>query len=251
MRSISGPEAFALIKELKLKYGVKQKSIADALGISRQAVTDMKAERRRFTKMMGEKLIIAFANEPWINWLRSRLDALFTSPPTSFAVPEGQAPANYEESTTDVAAPSARVSSRETRQIGFPVLISPCKGDPRSSPANTQKCSFIPDELFIQTSSLANSYILVVDFDSRNGRLRRGDWVLVLQDPERDCETMIVEYRGALRLARRGKYERDLNRNTEEHFGEMDWVLLDSGMVVPEGDVEAAGCIVGIVMAQL
>lgn len=247
MLSISGSEAFTLIKELKLRYGVKQKTIADILGISRQAVTDMKAERRRFTKAMAEKLLKEFAGEPWANWLCGRLDALFTPTPPCFTM----ASCNDDNTAAEETAPSISTSPQVTRQTGLPVLTSPCRGDPELSPAYTRKYIVVPDELFMQTSELTDSYILIIDFDSHDGRLRRGDRVLALQNAERDCEIMVVEYRGALRLARRGKHARGSNRGAEGETGEMDWVLLDSGAVIPSSEAEATSCIVGIVMALL
>lgn len=251
MYSISGPEAFSLIKEIKSNYGVKQNSIAAVLGISRQAITDMKAGRRRFTQAMAQKMLQTYADEPWIGWLHDRLDALFTPPSTRFIIP-GELPPRGE-SGDNIETPSLSVpSEREAiNPIRLPILTLPCKGVPEASPANTQKLCVIPDELLLQTSELSNSYVLIIDFDSRDGRLRRGDRVLVVQDAGREVEIMVIEYRGTLRLARRGKYERVFNRSDVTVIDDMDWVFMDSVTVIPVGDATAVGSVIGIVMALL
>lgn len=251
MDSIPGSEAFVLIKDLKIKYGVKQNDIANALGISRQAVTDMKAERRRFTKTMAEKLLTKYADEPWADWLRMRLDALFISQPPNFTIPAAPPPQADTDTRTEPTTFPEPPSSQLAKYKGLPVLTSPCRGDPQMSLANTQKYSVIPDELVIQTSELPNSYVLIIDFDSRDGRLRRGDRVLVVQDAGREGEMMVIEYRGTLRMARRGRYERICGRSDAGMAGDLDWVFLDSGTAIPAEAAEAVGCVIGIVMALL
>ncbi|MDR1661495.1 MAG: helix-turn-helix domain-containing protein [Azoarcus sp.] len=248
MQSISGATAFAMFKELKEKYGVKQNSIAKIIGVSRQAVTDMKAERRRFSRAMAEKLLLAFAEEPWSDWLRARLEELFTVVPPRFALPSESTPQSIQK-PLEIA--SGGVCERSTGLKKFPLLASPCRGDPANSPANSHKLVVVPEELSDQAAESANPYVLIVDCDSRDGRLRRGDRVLVLQDNERESEIMIIDHNGALRLARRGRRARIAGVREMTTRDEMDWHFVDTGAAVPAEEAKPAGCVVGIVMAFL
>jgi DNA-binding XRE family transcriptional regulator len=251
MPSISGAQAFVLFKELKEKYGVKQTEVAAVIGVSRQAVTDMKAGRRRFTRVMAEKILLEFAGEPWADWLRARFDMLFTPSPIRFAIP-GEPPSRGDVNhAEEERAPPMPASPQAAKRTGLPVLNSPCRGDPGLSSANTKKYAPIPDELSVHASGLTDSYILVIGFNSRDGRLRRGDQVLVLQDAERESEIMVIEHDGALRLARRVGYERAFRGDKAGAGDESDWCTLDSGMVISAQEAEPAGCVVGIVMALL
>ena len=251
MVSVPGAAAFTMFTELKKRYGVKQKTIAEVIGVSRQAVTDMKSERRRFSRRMAEKLLLAFAEEEWGDWLRTRLNTLFAIAPTRFALPSESLPQPVRQpveidpgNVGEYPMPSA-----EARK--FPLVASPCRGDPALSPVNTHKHIVVPEELSAQAAESAHPYVLIVDCDSRDGRLRRGDRVLVLQDGERESEIMVVEYNGALRLARRGRHER-ITGGCEKAVGdETAWHLLDTGAVVPAEEARPAGCVVGIVMALL
>jgi DNA-binding XRE family transcriptional regulator len=251
MASVPGAAAFAMFKELKEKYGVKQNVIAEAIGVSRQAVTDMKSERRRFSRAMAEKLLLEFAEEPWGDWLRTRLDALFAVVPTRFALPSESSPQPVRQpvETNSGGAGEDLLPSTEAKKLLL--LSSPCRGDPALSPANTHKHIIVPAELSSQAAESVHPYVVTVDCDSRDGRLRRGDRVLVLQDGERESEIMVVEYNGALRLARRGRHERITGGCGKTVRDETDWHLLDTGAIAPAEEASPAGCVVGIVMALL
>ena len=73
--------------------------------------------------------------------------------------------------------------------------------------------------------------------------------MLVVQDPQRESEVMVVGYRGGLRLARRGdRHQRFLA--PEAGLNDVgNWVALDTGDIIrPE---RLVGSVIGIVMALL
>jgi hypothetical protein len=231
MDAVPGEKAFAVFMEFKKLYGVKQTDIAAALGISRQAVTDMGAGRRRFTRTMADRLIAMGESEPWKNELVEAIQSLFVDkeiplPPCDSGVP---------------AAVSPR---RAGGSITLPVLTAPLRGDPPQAKADVKGYLAIPPELAVQATESLKPYVLIIDFDDKEGRLRRGDHVLVLQDGKRECEIQIIEFRGALRLARRSRQGADVAAGA-------GWILLDSGRMVSVSGAARVGCVVGIVLALL
>ena len=239
-----------LFDKLKQNFGINQAQVADILSISRQKVADMKAGRRRFTRKMGDSLADAFKNEPWGDWLKAVMDTLFAGPETESTFTANLSAAPALDESSPASTPALSPQSRK-KPLALPVLTAPWRGDPKDSPNNTPRHVTLPDDLAIQTAEAINPYVLVLDFDSRDGRLRRGDWVLVIQDPDRETEVEIIECHGALRLARRGKHRRLSMPPGDADIPDSAWVLLDSGTVIPGHKAEKTGCVVGIVLALL
>lgn len=249
MESISGSKAFAIFIELKKRYGVKQSAIAGVLKISRQAVTDMKADRRRFTREMANKLVQAYGKEPWHAWFHTAIYTLFID---GESVPKEGA---YQNEAPGLDAthdkPAAAIGVNADSLLMLPVLPAPWRGDPLQAPFDIQEFAAIPPQLAVHAAPARNPYVLSIDFDDTDKRLRRGDFVLAVQDGERESEIQIIEFQDSLRLARRSRGDTPPVHCGHVETTDMDWVLLDSGMQIPSSRAVKVGCVVGIVLALL
>ena len=256
---IPGMDATVVFLELKSKYGVRQSKIAEVLGVSRQVISDMKAGKRRFSDEMFRKLILAFEPEPWSGWLARTFFFAFKRhfnymnegelarhldgwrPDGFFAreeIPDGATRTNPPESPPH----PAKVST-------YPVLSAPVVGDPEGFPELTLGRLALPPPLAAQAADFLHPYILRLDFDDVRGRFRRGDWILIVQDAEREAEVLLVRFRGEARLARRGRRYRSLTNLDRSGIRDDDLIALDSGKRIEAERI--VGCAVGIVLALL
>lgn len=223
-----------MLLSLKKDFGVTQTAIAMVLGVSAQALTDMKGGRRLFTPAMAEKLLEYYKNEPWAGWLTNELKR--------FAAPARQsilAPPDFEMVPVDTidyllnSDPIAHIPVVQTPLLGNRDVINErCE---RSVELPKWTKSLIPDA--------SSPYILELGADDYAGHLQMGDYLLVVQTVVKNKEFMVVEHLGTLRLARNARYNIDSKRKAT------GWIALDSGITLEEAVPVAT--VMGIVMAKL
>lgn len=226
-----------ILVELKEKYGINQTVVAGILDVSIQVVTDMKGGRRTFTPVMAEKLLEAFANEPWAAWLAKVLHP--------FIVPFWFIPelADVEFSLGDLPYYGNTPVPQSSAQLSsVPLLRIPWVGPPLES-GQCVETIMLPRWASTLAADGTNPYALEMVVDDYAGRLRVGDQVLIVQDVWPDKELMIVKGTGGLRLARNSLF--DKTRKVEP----FQWIALDSGIAVES--VSPVATVTGIIMARL
>jgi len=248
---IPGKDVVDILLELKCRYGIRQTTIADILGVSRQAITDLKAGKRRFTGEMFEKFLVAFSQEPWGSWVAEALVEAFLR--HYRYLPEDQlhkrldAFSCHSKEVLEIA--NKRPAYPNKAPSSYPVFSIPVTGDPDGIPGRVVERLALPPALAAQAANALYPYVLRIDFDDVSGRLRRGDLVLVLQDTDRETEVMLVQLRGEVRLARRAMCCRETADSVRDGIQGDGWIAMDSAkMIEPE---RVVGCVVGIVQALL
>jgi len=253
---IPGIEAFTILSLLQARYRVPKKHIAGILGVPPQTFSDMKAGRRLFTWEMHNKLRDEISDEPYSTWLNVALLLAFyrfyAHKPNDWVNEQMREVGCKNE--MELAAKLAEIEGAgkpapTANAGGYPVLIAPVTGDPEEVPGLVKRRIPLPEPLASQAASVPHSYVLQIGYDTKNGRLRRGDLVLVLQDVNRKCEIMLIEFGGTIHLAslaRNHWFQPDPERRI---YPADSWRALDSGRDVTIG--RPVGCVVGIVMALL
>lgn len=223
-----------MLLSLKKRYGISQTAIAKILGISVQALTDMKGGRRVFTPAMAEKLLEHYKNEPWIGWLVNELkdlaapkENLLPSLPDSDVLP------------ADTVVYNADIKPRPT----IPLLKTPLLGVHSPEDEYCERYIELPEWATPLISIDSNPYVLEIATDDYSGRLRAGDCVLVLQIVIPNKEVMIVEQTGCLRLARNPLFANVAEKDTA------GWIALDSGVMLK--NATPVSTVAGIVMARM
>lgn len=213
------------LTDLKTRYGVRQAKIAADMGISPQALTDIKAGRRRFTPKLGEKLLQANAGEPWAGWLAEQLAQLAVEP-----------------GKVDNVTPISDKARTPALSFHIPLLHAPFFGDPQESPTRDDFVD-LPRWARKLVSASDRPYALELATDDYMGRLRAGDLLLVAQAVWPGKEIMVVECAAGLRVARSDIF--DVVRKS----GSRQWLALDSGEPIP--DAVPIATVAGILMAIL
>lgn len=228
-------EIISILFELKKRFGITQTAVAKVLGISVQALTDMKSGRRVFTPLMAEILLERYRDEPWAGWLAGELKDLITVADRSILAP----PKANEMVPVDtvVYVPGSEYLSC------IPLLRAPILGDHTIIRKHSELDVELPRWTIPLIPAGSSPYILELTADDYAGRLRMGDQVLVAQATVPVREIMIVEYAGSLRLARNAAYDPAATGG----YGE--WLALDSGL--PLHNATPAAMVVGVVMARL
>ena len=247
---IPGPAAVEIFMQLKERYRVRQAQIAKILGIPRQVITDMKSGKRLFTWAMSEKLLNEFQHEQWGGWLQVELVNAFWR--HGHKLPKDWHKKHIPDvpgGDLDAAMQNLRKAATPENLRKYPVRLTPVTGDPETDSELVREHIPLPPTLETQAKAVANSYILQVGFDTGDGRLRRGDLVLVVQDPERESEIMLVKSEGVIHFACRARHCGRLTEPRRKILPEDTWIALESGQALPAGC--PVGCVVGIVMALL
>lgn len=223
---------------LKEKYGITQTMLAQIIGVSIQAVTDMKAGRRRFTPAMADKLLDAFINETWAGWLADVLQPFADPLALVAALSKAKVIIGTPPPGSHHPPPQQSVAITEV-----PVLHVPWSGPLPAPGACIAGKIALPQWAMALAARAAHPYVLELVADDYAGRLRAGDQVLVVQDVWPDKEIMIVKAEGGLRLARNSTF------GGVRESATFQWIALDSG--VPLELVSPVATVVGIVMAKL
>jgi len=223
-----------MLLSLKEKYGISQTSVAKTLGISVQALTDMKGGRRVFTPAMAEKLLDHYKNEPWAGWLVNESkdlaapkENLLSSLPDSEILP------------ADTVIYNGDIKPRPT----IPLLKTPLLGAHSPEDEHCERYVELPEWAAPLITVDSNPYVLELATDDYSGRLRAGDCVLVLQTVISNKEVLVVEQAGCLRLARNPLFS---DVAEKENAG---WIALDSGVMLK--NATPVSTVVGIVMARM
>lgn len=219
----------AIMRKIKVEYGVNQTTLAGHIGVSPQILTDIKAGRRRFSPAMAESIMSLFAHKTDVGWLAEALQAILAG---------GTGDGVRERSNADAVA----MANTAIAGARLPVLDMLCKAAPTDAAG---KSVLIPETLAPFLDKAAFSYVLVLDYDDYAGRLRAGDRILIVQNGDIIREIMVVESKGRMRLARNASY---LNGATQGNAKEQ-WLALDTGK--PVTPASYVGAVVGIVSAVL
>lgn len=234
MPSLDNPAVYKLLTTFKKRYGISQNAVAAALGISAQALTDVKAGRRQFTPKMSEKLLQHYKAEPWAEWLAK---ALRPDPTTSD-------PGELSQDDAAEGGMNDFLSSLPPWTVDpttVPLLRTPCLGAPELSAAYRNERITLPEWAVKLVPADSDPYVLELDTDDYAGMFRMGDRVLVVREIRPTRELAIVERDDCPRLARNAV-------PTPESKAAAGWIALDSGIPI-RGAVPVA-TIMGIVMAK-
>lgn len=219
----------SILRILKSQCGIKQAKVAKDLGISPQALTDIKAGRRRFTQEMADKLVDAYKAEPWAGWLAEELTGFDLSLTGEFF-----------RIVDPILPQSEKYLQKLTRKL--PLLRAPFLGEPMSSPTHDSDVE-LPEWAAKIIGDLDDAYALELLADDYAGRLRAGDQLLVVQDVWPDKEIMIVQCPKGLRIARNGMHDTTMGDT------QGNWIALDSGENLAEA--APAATVAAILMAKL
>lgn len=221
-----------ILLSMKKQHGILQTSVAKILGISIQALTDMKGGRRVFTPAMAEKLLDHYRNEPWADWLARELKEL-AAPPKGIVI----------LSSPDFKLPPSDSISYAGARPAVPLFKTPQCGIQTPVEEHCDELVELPEWAYPQITADSNPYVMELATDDYSGRLRAGDYVLVLQTVVPNKEVMVVEQAGCLRLARNSLF-------TEAAKGKpAGWIALDSGVKLK--NATPVSSVVGIVMARM
>lgn len=219
------------LKRAKRHYGVSQTTIAKSMGISTQALTDMKAGRRAFTQSLAEKLLDANKDQPWIDCFTEVLGK-FAALSRQVIIP-----------STTLEGIDATANDRATNpQSRLPLLHTPVSGCQAIFEGNDAFYVEIPDWALKLIPLASTPYALEIEADDYAGRLRIGDQVLVVQATEPVKEVMLVDHVGSLKLARNSACD-------DKITGSNAWIALDSGL--PLQDAVPVAAVVAIIKAKL
>ena len=107
----------------------------------------------------------------------------------------------------DAVPPKGPVAGRaEGRADGFlmlPVLHALVEGEPRDSPLWDGSLFEVGGAAAAAAGRARQPYVLRVNADDREGRLRAGDLVVISQVPSDKAELGVIRFQGRLLLARR------------------------------------------------
>lgn len=228
-------ELRVMLNAMKSKFGITQTAIARVLGLSAQALTDIKGGRRAFTPSMAEKMLAEYASQPWSDWLSDRLKTII-SPATQAMLPPSE-----PEMTVPAATVVYVVASGSLPRI--PLLRAPFLGTHTAIEERCERYVQLPEWTVALIPPDSDPYILELATDDYSGRLRAGDHILVVQTVLPNKEIMLVEQSGGLRLAQNAV------RSNAEITDSAGWIALDSGVMLKSAMPMAT--VIGVTMARM
>jgi hypothetical protein len=162
--------------------GISQAQVAARGGMPSQYLSDVKKGRRPLTELFARRL----ANEYNIDYLW--LLGVKDSP---------QRP--------DLTSAPSRGGS-----VWLPVFSHPIEGDPRTNPKWDGTSVEVSSVAAARLANAVQPYVLRFGHDDKEGRLRKGDLVLISQSPNEAAELLVVRSRNKSFLARnkKGKWYR-------------------------------------------
>ena len=194
--------------------GVTQQQVAIRAGVPPQYLSDVRCGRRDLTELFARRLGEEFDVD--YQWL------LGVKGPTDAFPPKGSV--------------AGRAEPRAGGHLMLPVLHALAEGEPRDSPLWDGSLFEVGGAAAAAAGRARQPYVLRLDADDRDGRLRAGDLVLISQGPSEKAELGVIRFQGRLVLARRAK--------------SAGWHDLATGEIL-DGKVEMIGCCRAIVWALL
>lgn len=195
--------------ELLSEQGFTQTQIAARAGLPPQYLSDIKHGRRPMTELVARRLGDGFdVNYEWLLGIRPSMER-----PQS---PSGGA-----------AAGGA---------LWLPLFPHPIEGEPRVHPKWDGSGIEVAGLAVAKLVLCKHPYVLRFRHDDVQGRLRRGDLILVSQSVNEDAEIQVVRHRKKSTLARAAKNG--------------TWSRVANGEILPSGSLVTGHCI-GIVWSSL
>ena len=181
--------------------GITQAQVASRAGIPTSYLSDVKLGRRPLTELLARRLAEEFdANFKWLLGTESSM-------------------------------------ARPKIGTWVPIFGAPVEGEPRAHHRWDGTGLEIAGAAFAKLTGAVQPYVLRFDNNDTQGRIRRGDLILVSQAVNSDAEISVVRYRNKCFLARRNK-------------SDGDWIRVATGEKLPAGCPIVGHCI-GIVWAPL
>jgi hypothetical protein len=131
---------------------------------------------------------------------------------------------------------AGRAEPRASGLLTLPVLPAPLEGEPQDAPLWDGSLVELTGAAAAAAGRARRPYVLRLDADDRDGRLRAGDLILISQESSDKAEIGVIRLQGRLALARR--------------LASAGWRNLTTGRRLT-GKVEPVGCRIAIVWASL
>ena len=195
------------LEELSLK-GYTQTQIATQAGLPPQYLSDIKRGRRPMTELVARRLGTEWKAN--FQWLMGR----------SFCPDQ----------------PSSSSASASSEDELLPLFQHPIDGDPQTHPKWKGNFVRVPDAALAKLSFASRPYVLEFQSKDREGRLRKGDMILMSQQPND---------RAAIQVVRHGKKSFLVRQTDDGH-----WSRVADDTILPE-DSERIGHCVGIIWSSL
>ena len=194
--------------------GVTQQQVAIRAGVPPQYLSDVRCGRRDLTELFARRVGGEFGVD--YQWLMGGTGPMDAVPP------EGSV--------------AGRAEARAGGLLILPVLHALVEGEPRDSPLWDGSLFEVGGAAAAAAGRARQPYVLRVNADDREGRLRAGDLVLISQEPSDRAELGVIRLEGRLVLAR--------------GLRSAGWHDLTTGEILA-GKVEMIGCCRAIVWALL
>ena len=159
------------------REGYTQTQIATQAGLPPQYLSDIKRGRRPMTELLARRLETGWKAS--FQWLMGR------------------------SSCPDHPSPSSASASSEDELL--PLFQHPIDGDPQTHPKWKGNFVRVPDTALAKLSFASRPYVLEFQRKDREGRLRKGDMILMSQQPNDRAAIQVVRHRKKSFLARQTK----------------------------------------------
>lgn len=182
-------QRFSHFLELLKERGYTQAQVAEEVSVLPQYLSDVKRGQRPVTELLARRMGQEFdVNFEWL--LGSSV------------------------SMENPSSPSKAVTASNT--VWLPLFPHPIEGEPRAHPRWNGACVEVAGVAAAKLVLAKHPYVLCFDNDDQEGRLRRGDFILISQAVDEAASISIVRYRQKSFLARPksdGSWKRVANEN--------------------------------------